>query len=183
VNLLEDFSDRTVREIEERVRAVKRPGDIVVASIHWGGNWGHDLPRAHTLFARRLIDEAAVDVIHGHSSHHPQGIEVYRDRPILYGCGDFLNDYEGISGHEAYRSDLALMYFVSLAPSTGKLVRLEMTPTQTKRFRLNRASAEDARWLRDTLDRESRRFGVRVDLTQTDTLALRWGEGLSPPAI
>jgi hypothetical protein len=36
-------------------------------------------------------------------------IEIYRDKPILYGCGDFLNDYAGISGQEAYRGDLALM--------------------------------------------------------------------------
>ena len=40
-----------------------------------------------------------------------KGIEVYQDRLILYGCGDFLNDYEGIGGYEHYRSDLGLMYF------------------------------------------------------------------------
>jgi poly-gamma-glutamate capsule biosynthesis protein CapA/YwtB (metallophosphatase superfamily) len=30
-------------------------------------------------------------------------IEGYRDRLILYGCGDFLNDYEGIKGYEEFR--------------------------------------------------------------------------------
>ncbi|WP_208760221.1 CapA family protein [Mesorhizobium tianshanense] len=33
--------------------------------------------------------------IHGHSLHHPLAIEAHAGRPILYGCGDFINDYEG----------------------------------------------------------------------------------------
>jgi poly-gamma-glutamate synthesis protein (capsule biosynthesis protein) len=103
-----------------------------------------------------------------------KGIEVYKEKPILYGCGDFLNDYEGISGHEAYRDDLALMYFVSMEPSTGNLVRLQMTPTQIKRFRVNRASREDALWLRDVLNREGKRFGTWVELNADNTLMLRW---------
>ena len=75
----------------------------MVASVHWGSNWGYDIPREQTVFAHRLIDEAGVDIIHGHSSHHVRAIEVYKDRLILYGCGDFLNDYEGISGYEEFR--------------------------------------------------------------------------------
>jgi poly-gamma-glutamate synthesis protein (capsule biosynthesis protein) len=38
-----------------------------------------------------------VDVVHGHSSHHCKGAEVYRGRLVLYGCGDLISDYEGIS--------------------------------------------------------------------------------------
>jgi poly-gamma-glutamate synthesis protein (capsule biosynthesis protein) len=49
--------------------------------------------------AHKLIDGAAVGLIHGHSSHHVRGIEVYRNKLILYGCDDFLKDYEGISGY------------------------------------------------------------------------------------
>jgi poly-gamma-glutamate capsule biosynthesis protein CapA/YwtB (metallophosphatase superfamily) len=77
VNLLENLSDQTVRHIKEQVEAVKQAGDIVVASIHWGDNWGYDIPPAQTEFAHKLIDEAGVEVIHGHSSHHVKGIEVY----------------------------------------------------------------------------------------------------------
>ena len=64
VNLLKDMSDKTVRHIKEKVGAVKQKGDIVVASIHWGSNWGFDIPPGQTDFARKLIDEAAVDVIY-----------------------------------------------------------------------------------------------------------------------
>jgi poly-gamma-glutamate capsule biosynthesis protein CapA/YwtB (metallophosphatase superfamily) len=174
VNLLENLSDQTIRHIKEKVEAVKQPGDIVVASIHWGDNWGYDIPPAQTAFAHKLIDEAGVDVIHGHSSHHVKGIEVYKEKPILYGSGDFLNDYEGIGGYESFRDDLALMYFVSVEPSTGKLVHLQMTPMQIKHFRANRASSADALWLRDILNREGKKLGTRVEMSQDYTLTLRW---------
>jgi len=104
VNLLPDLSGDTVRRIAKRISGLKQKGDWVVASIHWGGNWGYEILSAQREFAHRLIDQALVDVVHGHSSHHPKGIEVYKGKPILFGCGDFLNDYEGISGYEDFRA-------------------------------------------------------------------------------
>jgi poly-gamma-glutamate synthesis protein (capsule biosynthesis protein) len=176
VNLLPDLSFRTIQSIVERVRALKRERDIVVASIHWGGNWGYEVSPEQISFAHGLIEEAGVDLIHGHSSHHVKGIEVFRGKLILYGCGDFLNDYEGISGYEAYRGDLTLMYFVHLDPFTGELVRLWMAPMQIKNFRLNRASPADARWLKEVLNREGKKFGTRVDLDEDGALRLLPGE-------
>jgi poly-gamma-glutamate synthesis protein (capsule biosynthesis protein) len=174
VNLLEDFSSRTVERIGRRVAAVKHAGDIVLASIHWGANWGYPIPREESVFAHALVDEAAVDVVHGHSSHHPKGIEVYKGKPILYGCGDLINDYEGILGYEEYRGDLVLLYFLCVEPSTRILERLEMTPFQVKRFRLNRVSREDALWLQGTLNREGAKFGTSVELGPAHRLRLRW---------
>ncbi|MFP4123634.1 MAG: CapA family protein [Coleofasciculus sp.] len=174
VNRLTDVSDQTILEIKENVRYVKRPRDIVVASIHWGGNWGYQVPSEQRAFAHKLIDQAGVDIIHGHSSHHVKGIEVYRQKLILYGCGDLLTDYEGIRGYEQYRDDLNLMYFVSVNPATGKLINLQMTPTQIKKMRLNRASTTDTLWLRDVLNREGKKFRDRVKLNPDNTLALQW---------
>jgi poly-gamma-glutamate synthesis protein (capsule biosynthesis protein) len=174
VNLLTDLSDKTIRYIEEKVQGVKQQRDIVVASIHWGGNWGYEIPREETEFAHKLIDDAGVDVIHGHSSHHVKGTEVYKGKLIIYGCGDFLNDYEGISGYEYFRDDLGLMYFVSVDPSTGKLVYLRMVPTQIKHFKVNRASREDTLRLKDSLNREGKKFGTRVELNDDNMLTLQW---------
>jgi hypothetical protein len=39
---------------------------------------------------------AGVDVVHGHSSHHAKGFEVYCGKLVLYGAGDLISDYEGI---------------------------------------------------------------------------------------
>jgi poly-gamma-glutamate synthesis protein (capsule biosynthesis protein) len=174
VNLLEATAQSALERIAARVRAVRRPGDVVMTSIHWGANWGYKVGRDQRKFAHALIDEAGVDLVHGHSSHHPKGIEVYRGKLILYGCGDFINDYEGISGYEAYRDDLVLMYFPRLDSSSGKLDRLTMTPLRIRRFRLNRASPADVRWLCGALNREGKTFGTQVLLNEDNRLTLRW---------
>jgi len=165
---------RRVDDIAARIRAVRRPGDVVIASIHWGGNWGYEVPREQVDLARALVAEAGVDVVHGHSSHHFKAIEVHRGKPILYGCGDFLNDYEGIEGYEGFRSELVLMYLVTLEVATGSLERLELVPLRIARMRLERPSPEDARWVRERLDRECGRFGARVEPNAAGALELAW---------
>ena len=174
VVLLRDFSERTVDRITERVDAAKRPGEIAVLSIHWGGNWGYGIPQEQRIFAHGLIDSGAVDVIQGHSSHHPKAIEVYRDKPILYGCGDLLNDYEGIAGHEEFRGEIVLVYFVIIDPSTRKLLGMHMTPFEIKHFRLQRATHQDATWFGDTLNREGKGLGTQVILNADNRLILQW---------
>src|SRR5450759_3321340 len=87
---------------------------------------------------------------------------VYHDRLILYGCGDFLNDYEGIQGYEAYRGDLALTYFADIEPASRNLAAFEIIPLQIRKFRLVRPSDPDINWVRQMLDRESRRFKTSV---------------------
>lgn len=173
VALLPDLSERTAQRIARAIQAHKRPGDAVIASVHWGGNWGYAIGAHETRFARALIDGGA-DLFHGHSSHHPKAIEVFRGKLILYGCGDFINDYEGIRGHEAFRADLGLMYFPTVDTDTGRVLRLELVPTQMKRLRVQRASGADARWLRALLDREGRRFGTWTEARDDGRFELRW---------
>jgi poly-gamma-glutamate synthesis protein (capsule biosynthesis protein) len=156
----------------QRLRSVGRPGDVLVASVHWGSNWGYDVPREHVEFAHRLVD-GGVDVVHGHSSHHPRPIEVYQGRLILYGCGDLVDDYEGITGYERYRDDLRLLYLATVDASDGGVAELRMVPLQARRLRLEHASAGDGAWLADVLDRVSRDFGCRVDRTTDGDLVLR----------
>lgn len=174
IDFLSDLSEHTADRIAARVHAVKRHGDLVVASVHWGGNWGYAISAVEERFAHRLIENAGVDVFHGHSSHHPKGIDVFRDKLILYGCGDFINDYEGIGGHGEFRSDLGLMYFPTLEAETGRLLRLEVVPTQMKRLRVQRASPADARWLRTLLDREGGRFGTSTKPGASQGIELKW---------
>lgn len=161
VHLIEPTDDGTTA-LADRIGADRREGDIVVVSIHWGTNWGHQVPEAHRRFAHALVDTGLVSVIHGHSSHHPRPLEVYRDRLILYGCGDLLNDYEGIGGYEEFRPDIAVMYFADLELATGALRRLRLVPLRIRRLRLEAASDVDAAWLAATLSRVSRGFGLAV---------------------
>jgi poly-gamma-glutamate synthesis protein (capsule biosynthesis protein) len=120
VSWIGDYSARSADHVCDLVAAVKRPGDVVIMSIHWGSNWGYEIPSEHRSFAHRLIDAGAVDLVCGHSSHHVKAIEMHRHRAILYGCGDFLNDYEGIRSPKDFRDDLTMMYFPTLDMGSGE---------------------------------------------------------------
>jgi poly-gamma-glutamate capsule biosynthesis protein CapA/YwtB (metallophosphatase superfamily) len=172
VDLLCDLSDTSADALAQRLQRTRSPGDVAVVSVHWGSNWGYEVPDEHVRFAHRLIDEG-VDVIYGHSSHHPRPIEVYRHRLILYGCGNFIDDYEGIRGYEAFRSDLVLMYFPRLDSRSGEIVDLRMTPLRIRQMALTHILPDDAAWLHVSLDRACRRHGTRVTAAD-DILALRW---------
>lgn len=184
--LLDEISARGAEPIARRIAAHRGAGDTVIVSLHWGGNWGYDIGRNERACAHALI-EAGADLVHGHSSHHARGFEVHRGRLILYGCGDFINDYEGIGGHEAdrtaparsarrppwghaavlgrpdasgYRGDIAVAWFAQL--EAGRLRGLALVPFQSRQLSLRRASAQDTGWLLQILNRECRPFGVQL---------------------
>jgi len=172
---LTDLSQRTAERLRSRMAAARRAGDLVVASVHWGGNWGYAVSAEERRFARALVAPGGADLFHGHSSHHPKAIEVHGGRPILYGCGDLINDYEGIGGHEAFRPGLGLMYFPVLDAASGELLELAMTPLRMERFRAARAGEDDCRWLAARLDGECRALGARVVRRAEHRLDLEWG--------
>ena len=174
VNWLEDLSAGAVEVIGRQISRHRRRGDIVIASIHWGGNWGYGISRGEREFAHGLVDTAAIDLVHGHSSHHAKAVEVYRGKAILYGCGDFVNDYEGIGGYESFRPELALMYFPKLDADSGDLKSLRMVPVRRRRFKISKAAGDDHAWLAAMMDRECRKLGARVTQQADGALALQW---------
>lgn len=163
VHLVDEYSAEDADRVAALVRSIKQPGDLAILSIHWGGNWGFSVPRAQQQFAHAVIERGGVDLVHGHSSHHVRPIEVHNGHLILYGCGDFLNDYEGISGYEQFRGDLAAMYFATVDLTSGRLVKLELTPMQSVRFRLTRPAADDVKWLEDTFNSTGAPLGTSVE--------------------
>ena len=156
--------DKSVEKLKEQVKKVKSDGDVVMLSIHWGGNWGWEIDDNHRNFAHAAIDKAGIDLIHGHSSHHIKGIEIYKGKLIIYGCGDFLDDYEGITGQgcDAYRDDLSFMYFPQIATSNGKLMVLRMVPTRIKHMRIHKADEKEIQWLMQTMHRECGKLGTWI---------------------
>lgn len=176
VALLPDLSHRTASLVAERLHEGGHPGDLRVVSTHWGSNWGYDIPHGHRRFAHALVD-AGVHVVHGHSSHHPRPVEVYRGRLVVYGCGDLVNDYEGIGGYEVYRDDVRALHLARLHPATGEVEGLRLVPLLARRLRLERARADDARWLAYTLTQAGRALGTAFEVVAEPdgaVLALRW---------
>ncbi|MBF6301707.1 CapA family protein [Nocardia amamiensis] len=154
----ESPSARAADDVAAKVLAHKRDHDITIVSVHWGPNWGYGVALSEKQFAHRLID-AGVDVVHGHSAHHPRPIEIYRGKPILYGCGDVIDDYEGIRGHERYRTELHLLYLVS---SDADVVETRMIPLRERHMRLEWAARAESRWLCEMMEHISHGFGTRV---------------------
>lgn len=174
VALLAQLEEAEAQDLADRVRLQRRSGDVVVVSLHWGANWVDEIPVQHRWFARRLIDLGAADVVHGHSSHHPLPVEVYRDKLVLYGCGDLINDYEGIAPRGRHRSDLACLYGVTLERGNGRLVGLEIVPLQLRRLRLTHPQLALRHRLHRVLDGGCRSMGTRIEAGSQGHWQLRW---------
>lgn len=169
---IDEPSESSARALATHLRAQRHPGDLVLLSVHWGSNWGYEVSERQQAFARLLLSEGAADVVHGHSSHHFKGIELLEGRAVFYGCGDLLNDYEGISGHEDYRSDLVLLYLLILSRVEGRVRGLYMLPFRIRRFRLSRASRAEVHWIAERLNAASSELpgGVRVQCRASSLL-------------
>lgn len=173
VNFLPALNEEQIGDVKRNVEKWKRPGDLVIFSLHWGANWGYEVSSRKRSFAHKLIDQAGVDVIYGHSSHHPMGIEVHKGKLVIYGAGDFINDYEGISGHEEYRSELSLMYFPEFGEN-GKLLAMKMVPMRIENLQLNFAKETEVVWLKNLLTKEGKKFGTSVRMEKDHSLWLEW---------
>lgn len=170
VALLPDLSESTARLLAEDIERRRSVGDMVLLSIHWGDNWSPEVPAAHREFAHRMIDLGVVDIIHGHSAHHPMPVEVYHNKLILYGCGDLVNDYEGIGAHQGPRSDVACLYFATFSLSSRRLQGLDLIPLQRKRFRLVAANLSAS----ETLKRNFQTDGYRLEPLPTPRKLRGW---------
>lgn len=174
VALLPNLSESTVRLLAEDIAHRRSNGDLVLISIHWGDNWDPVIAPEHRAFAHRLIDLGAADVIHGHSSHHPLPVEVYRDKLILYGCGDLINDYEGIGAHYGARSDVGCLYFATLSLAGRRLQALDIIALQRKRFRLTAADASASESIAQSLRAGGLRLQPLASPHKLDGWSVHW---------
>jgi poly-gamma-glutamate synthesis protein (capsule biosynthesis protein) len=73
------------------VANANRQADYVIVSSHTHENAGSRYvpPEFFVTFARRMVD-AGADVIVATGPHVLRGIEIYKNRPILYSLGDFI---------------------------------------------------------------------------------------------
>jgi poly-gamma-glutamate synthesis protein (capsule biosynthesis protein) len=145
VNVITTANNDTHVEIANEINQLAYDADFIIISIHWGSNWGYDIPAHHRRFAYYLIDNANVDLIHGHSSHHFRPVEIYHGKLILYGCGDLINDYEIIDNWErdAYLSWASIAYFPKYDMMTKKIVGLTLVPFKIKNMKLELSSYEE----------------------------------------
>jgi poly-gamma-glutamate capsule biosynthesis protein CapA/YwtB (metallophosphatase superfamily) len=158
-------SDRGFEEVMQSIAGIKKPGDVLIASIHAGSNFGHGIEPAERRFCSRLLEEGGVDLVHCHSSHHVKAIEFRDGKPILYGSGDVINDYEGIPlspARATFCPEFGSIVLATFAAETGRCTSLRLQPTDVHRLRVRRAGREDAARVCAILNRESATFGTRI---------------------
>jgi poly-gamma-glutamate capsule biosynthesis protein CapA/YwtB (metallophosphatase superfamily) len=153
-----DWLRKMLVDVQESQPALK------IFSVHWGPNYAWQADGRITSLAHFLIDECGVDIVHGHSSHHVQGVEVYHGKLIIYGCGDFVDDY---ALNEEYRNDLGALWRVVVREKGGGglgLERLEIFPTRVERFRAVLLDSGDADhvWLSRKIRELSGELGTTV---------------------
>jgi poly-gamma-glutamate synthesis protein (capsule biosynthesis protein) len=174
VALLPSLDEAAAQALATQVAQWRQPRDRVLVSIHWGGNWGVEVPQLHQQFSRRLIELDAADLVHGHSSHHPRPPEVYRGRLILYGCGDLINDYEGITAMGRLDPGAVCLYFVQLNRDSGEVRQVEIVPMQLHRLQLQGARAAARRNLQSLLESAGPHWSTRLQAQDDGSWQLRW---------
>lgn len=133
-----NLQDTRAIHLLERVRQTRAAVDYLIVSAHWGPNWGYVPPPEHIPFGRALID-AGADVVFGHSGHVCRGIEMYHRRPILYGVGNFIDDYM-VDPME--RNDESCIFVLETHQHLPH--RLELYPTVIEDCQARLASADHA---------------------------------------
>lgn len=155
---------RTVRRA--LARAEEHDPDLVVASLHWGPNWETTPGETREAFAHWLVEQG-VDVVHGHSAHVLQGVEIHQGRPIIYDAGDFVDDYIDKNGLYNKRSGL-----FELVVTDGSLERLRIVPVEIENETATVADGAAAAWVSETVRARSEPFETTVERTD---------EGVSVP--
>ncbi len=141
-----------VKQAMERAR--ESSCDIIIVSAHVGPNWGPP-SKAIQAVAHQLID-MGVDCYWGHSNHTPQGIEIYRGKPLLYSTGDFIDDY---AVDHIERNDLSFLFVLEL---DGRSWKLTLIPTKIFKFRANRVYGEESELVMSRMENASRAFGTDI---------------------
>ncbi len=99
--------DSISKALLAKVTEASQQSDFVVVSIHWGVEYKTVANSKQTSLAHALID-AGADLVLGHHPHVVQGMEIYKDRLIVYSLGDFVfHHYSRITG-EAFVLQVSL---------------------------------------------------------------------------
>lgn len=145
---------------------------LKVVSLHWGPNYRWHPNKEIVDLAHWLIDECDVDLIHGHSSHHIQGVEIYKGKLVVYGCGDFVDDY---AVDPTFRNDLSATWRVTvgekdddgkrLGEAELEIRKLEVFPHRIRLFQANLLGRqdEDHQWVENRFRELCHEFGTKVE--------------------
>lgn len=181
VNVIDTSNGQTKINVGEYIKKYNELADFIIISIHWGPNWSFDIPSYHKNFAHYLIDNAGVDLVHGHSSHHFKPLEIYQNKLVLYGCGDFINDYETIESDKSFFSDVNFAYYPMYNLDTRKLEKMDMVAYTIKNMELTLVGLDYLEEVVRKLNQICAQFGISFgheeNVVRLDMNRMKWMAG------
>ncbi len=133
------------------------PDSRVFLSRHWGIEQTR-MPQPYQVRLAHQLIQAGAEAIIGHHPHWPQGIEVYRNRPIIYSLGNYVNGF----CNEIEQDNI----FAALHYSRGRMTHVEIIPLAGKnreiRFQPHVLKGKEAHEHLKYMDSLSRPLGTRI---------------------
>lgn len=116
-----------VEMIKADIAAVKKDDNIVLVALHWGIE-RTSYPRNDQITTAHAIIDSGADAIIGHHPHVPQGIEVYKRKPIVYSLGNAVCGF--------YNKEYTENILVNLKYSDSRLSQLEIIPIAGDNYKI-----------------------------------------------
>ncbi|MDA3899211.1 MAG: CapA family protein [Spirochaetes bacterium] len=110
------------------VKKYAKPGTHVFVSLHWGIERTRYARKDQIVMAHDIIDSGAEAII-GHHPHIPQGIEIYKGKPVIYSLGNAVCGFY----NKEYTSNIMVSFHYEL----GKLNRLEIIPIAGDNYKMH----------------------------------------------
>ena len=145
--------------VREDISSYKKKNDVALVSLHWGIEQTHIPQSSQIRTAHEIIDSGA-DAVIGHHPHWPQGIEIYRGKPIIYSLGNLVNGYY----NHVERDNIGVgLYF-----SSGSLEKIKVLPIagQNKKiqFQPYLLAGEPAGQTLELIRQLSEKLGTRMEI-------------------
>lgn len=134
--------------------------DIVLVSAHLGPNMVLR-PSGLLRTLKKALAAAGADILHGHSAHVFQGVEIAGRRLILHDTGDFLDDY-AVDGYA--RNDWSFLFVVEIGRNGVR--RLQLRPVTLGFAEVNLARGDDFEAICSRMRQFSAEFGTTLEQTR-----------------
>ncbi len=132
------------------IKRAKEIADYVIVIVH-GGIEHYQFPTPRMVETYRFFVDAGADVVINHHQHCYSGYEVYKNKPIFYGLGNFCFDKNGVQNS---------------AWNIGYMVKLNLTQSLFEIIPFNQCSSTST--VKLMVDEE--RNKIDQDLNQINTI-------------
>ena len=148
-----------IKTVAGSVAIAKKHADFIIFSPHWGNNWAENPSQFRQELARKIIDLGA-DAILGHSAHIIQGIEIYKERPIIYDMGTLLFDRV-----EQNRIRYSALFGLEIGQNGAS--QLTISPIRLRSAQASIADENDSKSVRDLIIRLSQEIDPHIKFEQS----------------